>query len=906
MLFLVAFCGMQAQLTTKTTAHGSKPGYIDKATLVVQPHGAYVEQALYLSYGDHGAFGSNPNVEIVHRFRLPANAVVNDLWLWIGDSVMQAIMLDVWKARAIYDSITSSLHDPAFLAKKGDVYELHIFPLISGRVRRIRMNFLVPARYVGSTGSAELPLGMLLDNNAAVKPLEVMFRTVDRSWGTPTISEVPSLVFDTLPDTRGYKFLVTNIPDVTPLKSMTMSFRAALDEGTRLTSASVKKTEQSWFEYGFDPTAIFSPPADTSMKKRLFALDLSGLHDRQYSTFLPELREFLTSATNPRDSIALLVSGAGRVSRARAGWIPTRPSAIDSLVTQFAAGVHGAEIAAQQLPLVEYCDVNSTICWQFPGIENVARVHVSKDIHNALRVPSSDVIASYEHRGSADSLKILLPALLERGGRVVWYIDENHDPRMEEPLLPSVKFTKVYSDAVVPLFRKENGNLGAAFPEVVDHLSRGFITYDTGYGITAELVDTAGRAQVISRRIGSGLIVLSCLWSFRADGALRATVGVPLLGLNSAARGVTMLTTLLSEVRRVHEEEGSDHIYVLSNTDTVYSVQVSSSMAMQYAAEFHRPLPRFTTLNLLRAAAYTPPFITDAGVRYYGSGMLLRSVADALGGRYIAASEYTWPRVCEMVTPSGFADIDSMRLEVAVLGGGGELRVLREVDHVPGDFRKVRYFFGETSAADSLRFTATARLANDPQPRVHQRTVQLTKDSARMNWTIPPMLANEQLRDMFAKKPPLDTAGIVALARKNRLLCDFTAFLALEPNDTLKFMRDPFDETKLTDVLPIEFSSDGDSLAVVVTPNPFRGSTRIAVRAPEGSEVTITLFDMLGRAVRTVSSSPQTSRMQVYTWNGADAQNSPLPAGIYFVHVLARSPFHDAPLSVVRRVVRME
>jgi hypothetical protein len=72
----------------------SYPGYIDKATLVVEPYGGYSEQSLYLEYSDHGQFSSGQKVEIIHRFELPQGAVINDLWLWMGDSVMQAIMLD--------------------------------------------------------------------------------------------------------------------------------------------------------------------------------------------------------------------------------------------------------------------------------------------------------------------------------------------------------------------------------------------------------------------------------------------------------------------------------------------------------------------------------------------------------------------------------------------------------------------------------------------------------------------------------------------------------------------------------------------------------------------------------------------------------------------------------------------
>jgi hypothetical protein len=62
------------------------PGYIDEATLVVEPGNGYSNQSLYIKYSDHGKLGGNDVV--THSFELPDGSVVNDLWLWIGDSVM--------------------------------------------------------------------------------------------------------------------------------------------------------------------------------------------------------------------------------------------------------------------------------------------------------------------------------------------------------------------------------------------------------------------------------------------------------------------------------------------------------------------------------------------------------------------------------------------------------------------------------------------------------------------------------------------------------------------------------------------------------------------------------------------------------------------------------------------------
>lgn len=238
--FLLAFAITisHAQLTVRSDAYGSKPGYIDKATLVVEPHGAYVEQSLYLTYSDHNQYPSS-QVEIVHRFELPANAVVNDMWLWIGDSVMQARMLDTWTARAIYDSIVSKKRDPAFLSKTGSIYELHIYPLVSGQFRKVKLNFITPTRWFGKDGAAELPLKLLKGNNALNKPVQILFREAEPIWGQPTVQEAPDQAFTALRDSAGYKYKYANLADISAFSTLTLGCATNFVDGFFSTNTDV-------------------------------------------------------------------------------------------------------------------------------------------------------------------------------------------------------------------------------------------------------------------------------------------------------------------------------------------------------------------------------------------------------------------------------------------------------------------------------------------------------------------------------------------------------------------------------------------------------------------------------------------------------------------------------------------
>ncbi len=70
-------------------------------------------------------------------------------------------------------------------------------------------------------------------------------------------------------------------------------------------------------------------------------------------------------------------------------------------------------------------------------------------------------------------------------------------------------------------------------------------------------------------------------------------------------------------------------------------------------------------------------------------------------------------------------------------------------------------------------------------------------------------------------------------------------------------------------------------------PNPFNPSTNIRFGLPATSEVTLQVFDIRGRLVRTLVSQSLAAGYHTVQWNGTDAQGQPMPAGVYLVRLKA-------------------
>jgi flagellar hook assembly protein FlgD len=70
------------------------------------------------------------------------------------------------------------------------------------------------------------------------------------------------------------------------------------------------------------------------------------------------------------------------------------------------------------------------------------------------------------------------------------------------------------------------------------------------------------------------------------------------------------------------------------------------------------------------------------------------------------------------------------------------------------------------------------------------------------------------------------------------------------------------------------------------TPNPFSGSTRLALDMPsdEGA-LRLDVFDVAGRHVRTLRHGPMSPGQGIVDWDGLDDHGSPARGGLYVVRL---------------------
>ncbi len=904
-----------SQLSVKGDGiYAVRPGYIDQATLVIDPHGAYVGQSLYLTYSDHNQFSPATQIEIVHRFQLPAGAVVNDMWLWIGDSLMKAAMYNTWTARHIYDSIVTSKRDPAFLSKIGDFYELRIYPLIPGKFRKVRLNFIVPTRWFGENGSAELPLRLLKDNNALVKPLQVQFSQTDPVWGIPRFIELPQSKFTTTTDSTGFTYQYSNIADVSTLASLTLGYATSFAAGYFFRTNDVRN-DATYFQIGFKPGTLFGLSVDSSSKRMMVALDLSGSHYKNFATLLPNVKRFLHAAAKSSDSITVVVAGAGSVQALNPTWKAAQPDTINAIIDRFEASDFGKSVSASKVLNIIYADAHASFCWQFPGLGDLATFQNYTNLSLALvNFSSADIIASYDHgMEAATATQANLSTILARvdsfftlGGRFLSYYDHNRVGRelVGSHYIKGLTTSGGGARVSAAVYRNVTGNIGINFPEsVVTHFFD-CLVYDPDPDVKVELRDDAGRAVVISKKIGNGLLVVSGIWSFSDDAGLRTMLGVPLLGLN-AASPVQQLTDLLTDVRSRYTQSQFKSVYLLSNGDSLVQKSAAQNWTTTYFAGYVNSKPVFNTINLLDGSGFIPPYVSDNQVDYYGSGTLLKAISDASNGSHFETHIDSWDYINSALSAYTYPPADSLSLTIAVDNGTGKLNELREVNPVPKDPAKPRFFVGSTSNANRMGIEIKARFRGSVTVRDSSFSFAVEHDTLRMERILPAMLGFEKLKDKF-NAGGADTAGIVNLAIKYNLLTDYTALLVLEPKDTTANLNKPPGDIHATDVPRYTDESAPDSLTFETYPNPFNNRTNLVINANKRFIVTVCVYNILGQLVKVVASNEPVVGRRVFSWNGDDESKRTVNSGVYFVRLIAKEARGGKSVSQIRKIVFMK
>ena len=321
----------------------SGTGTIEEVVLSVRPLGVYMEVGLYLTFSADGlSFPANTQLETELLFDLPEQAIVRDLWLWVGQDIMRADILDMWTASGIYNGIVNRRRDPAILFKRSAIdYELRVYPMLPNETRKVKLTYLIPTEWTSSTVSIPLPASLINTSRTSPETIYVLFWD-DDEWINPRIKEHPGSEFIPNFDPLFGNFQRAELPFGAENGELTLEVDAPLQNGIYVNR--LDEDGSGFYQLVVLPSSALDLGEDQKVVC-LFDYDIAK-SNVGITGVLNAARTMLENELADADSFNLIFTGLSGTVRAADNWFPAT-----------AAGVEAAFSAAGPSPLLNFSDL---------------------------------------------------------------------------------------------------------------------------------------------------------------------------------------------------------------------------------------------------------------------------------------------------------------------------------------------------------------------------------------------------------------------------------------------------------------------------------------------------------------------------------------------------------------------
>lgn len=302
-------------------------GTIEKASLTVRPKGLFMEYGLYLTFSSRGSnwTGSLDTLEITLNFDLPENAIISDSWLWIGDDIIQAKIMDKWTASTIYENIVKRRKDPSILVKESATqYQLKVFPMAGNQTRRVKITYLMPTTWNKSNVISGIPTAIVNTslNMPANFPIVVW---TDTTWANPQIINDPEIKFEAKNDTTFGDYHEAKIPSLKFNKNYSLGFDTPLENGIYFSQ--YEKGDEGIYQLAIFPDQFIETEAG---KKAAVLIDFDASNTNVTAKeLLNMVKSEMLMSLSAKDSFNILFSNLS-IKRFSEKWVSASKTNIEA------------------------------------------------------------------------------------------------------------------------------------------------------------------------------------------------------------------------------------------------------------------------------------------------------------------------------------------------------------------------------------------------------------------------------------------------------------------------------------------------------------------------------------------------------------------------------------------------
>ncbi|MBN2104410.1 hypothetical protein JW835_10260 [bacterium] len=305
---------------------------IDEAQLKVYSRGNYVEMNLYLtvSYNFNSWFFKNyDELEFLWQFTLPEHAVMHEFWIWFGDSVAHAQVLDKWTAELLFSDVSTPVRHPGLLTqsspdRNGQVsYELKIFPLMRGECKQFMIQYLLPGRPSVNSMRAWLPTTQLIsEKTSKIDTLQVSYAYQDIPY-EPKMIGTEVLESNHVPDQKIWNQVIPLEYD----QFVEMVLPSPVKDDFFFST--YQKNGEYFYHLAVNPPEV---PKVNEFRNMLIVIDFNRYNSKDLDGeyLLTFLKETLQSTLSEQDSINIIV-GYDDIVQGGNNWLSCTETNLDNL-----------------------------------------------------------------------------------------------------------------------------------------------------------------------------------------------------------------------------------------------------------------------------------------------------------------------------------------------------------------------------------------------------------------------------------------------------------------------------------------------------------------------------------------------------------------------------------------------
>lgn len=302
----------------------TKQATIEDILLSIRPKGLFLEYGLYLTFSAKDLnYKVNDSLEVVLQFNLPEKAIVTDSWLWIGNDICKAAILDVWTASNIYENIVNRRKDPSLLRKHSLTnYSLRVFPMGGAEKRQVKITYLVPVEW----GNKELSVAIPHDipNASKTIPLDfpiLLWENDDFKFIRLDNPNASPLISDSDPVLGAYK--TTTLAPTGTFKTTNLFYSLPKPEPVYV--GQYRNGDENYYQLSIQPGYFIN---EIKSSKIMYLIDYQEDPSLPKETVLTNLKNELKKTLQSNDSFNLIVTNIN-VQPTFSDWHPATSENID-------------------------------------------------------------------------------------------------------------------------------------------------------------------------------------------------------------------------------------------------------------------------------------------------------------------------------------------------------------------------------------------------------------------------------------------------------------------------------------------------------------------------------------------------------------------------------------------------